>query len=101
MVIDPGHRVRDPKRKEQNSEFWRTGAGASLERMPGGVLVGASRKQFLVRETPLRKRASPPSAAVTARSARRSTIVRVHDMKAMSGVEVADEILRRSATRHE
>jgi dihydropteroate synthase len=93
LVIDPG--IGFGKRKEQNSEIL-----AHLEQLAAlelPVLVGASRKQFLIRESTVETEFAS-AAAVTAAVLHGAHLVRVHDVKVMKAVvEVADEILR-SAT---
>jgi dihydropteroate synthase len=93
LVIDPG--IGFGKRKEQNSEIL-----AHLEQLAAlelPVLVGASRKQFLIRESTIETEFAS-AAAVTAAVLHGAHLVRVHDVKVMKAVvEVADEILR-SAT---
>src|SRR5581483_10177692 len=93
LVVDPG--IGFGKRKEQNSEILaHLGQLASLE-LP--VLIGASRKLFLQRETPLETEFAS-AAAVTAAILNGAHLVRIHDMKAMKAViDVADEILRSGA----
>ena len=90
LVIDPG--IGFGKRKEQNSEILAHLAQLTPMELP--VLIGASRKQFLHRETPLETEFAS-AAAVTAAVLNGAHIVRVHDVKAMkAAVEVADEILK-------
>ncbi|HWZ33517.1 MAG TPA: dihydropteroate synthase [Bryobacteraceae bacterium] len=90
IVIDPG--IGFGKRKEQNSEIL-----AQLEQLAAlelPILVGASRKLFLARETPLETEFAS-AAAITAAILHGAHIVRVHDVKTMKAVvEVADEIVR-------
>jgi dihydropteroate synthase len=90
IVIDPG--IGFGKRKEQNSEIL-----AQLEQLAAlelPILVGASRKLFLARETPLETEFAS-AAAITAAILQGAHIVRVHDVKTMKAVvEVADEIVR-------
>ena len=89
MVVDPG--IGFGKRKEQNSLILaRLGELAPLD-MP--ILVGASRKHFLVKESAeLTKFAT--AAAVTASVLGGAHIVRVHDVREMrAAVDVADEVL--------
>jgi dihydropteroate synthase len=90
LVIDPG--IGFGKRKEQNAEILANlGELAKLE-LP--ILTGASRKQFLLRETAIETEFAS-AAAVTAAILNGAHVVRVHDVKAMkAAVDVADEILR-------
>ncbi len=93
LVIDPG--LGFGKRKEQNAEILaQLGELARLE-MP--MLVGASRKHFLTRESEVETEFAT-AAAVAASVLNGAHIVRVHDVKAMKLVaEVADEIARSGA----
>jgi dihydropteroate synthase len=90
IVIDPG--IGFGKRKEQNAEILaKLGELARLE-LP--ILIGASRKNFLVKDSPRGTEFASAAAAVTA-VLHGAHLVRVHDVKAMrAAVEVADEILR-------
>lgn len=90
LIVDPG--IGFGKRKEQNAEILaQLQQLASLE-LP--VLVGPSRKQFLMRETAIETEFAS-AAAVTAAILHGANMVRVHDVKGMkAAVEVADEILR-------
>ncbi len=90
IVIDPG--IGFGKRKEQNAEILsELRFLASLE-FP--ILVGASRKQWLAKESPEGTEFAS-AAAVTAAILNGAHIVRVHEVKAMkAAVDVADEILR-------
>ena len=90
LVIDPG--IGFGKRKEQNAEILAHLEGLASLELP--VLVGPSRKSFLMRETPLETDFAS-AAAVTAAILHGAHIVRVHDVKTMkAAVEIADEILR-------
>jgi dihydropteroate synthase len=90
IVIDPG--IGFGKRKEQNAEILaKLGEIARLE-MP--ILVGVSRKHFLVKDSP-RETEFASAAGVVAAVLNGAHLVRVHDVKAMrAAVEVADEIAR-------
>ena len=90
IVVDPG--IGFGKRKEQNAEILCClGQLAPLE-LP--LLVGASRKHWLVKESTVETEFAT-AAAVTAAILNGAHIVRVHDVKAMkAAVDVADEILR-------
>lgn len=90
IVIDPG--IGFGKRKEQNAEILaKLGELARLE-LP--ILIGASRKHFLVKDSPRGTEFASAAAAVAA-VLHGAHLVRVHDVKAMrAAVEVADEILR-------
>jgi dihydropteroate synthase len=90
IVIDPG--LGFGKRKEQNAEI--LAQLASLARLELPVLVGASRKHFLSRDT-AEQTEFATAAAVTAAVLNGAHIVRVHDVKAMrAATDVADEIAR-------
>ncbi len=93
IVIDPG--IGFGKRKEQNSEILaRLGELARLE-MP--ILIGASRKSYLVKDSQLETEFAS-AAAMTAAILNGAHIVRVHDVKAMkAAVAIADEIARSGA----
>jgi dihydropteroate synthase len=90
IVIDPG--IGFGKRKEQNAEII-----ARLPELAGldlPILVGASRKSFLARETP-EATMMATAAAVAASILGGAHLVRVHDVAEMLPVvEVADEVLR-------
>jgi dihydropteroate synthase len=89
VVVDPG--LGFGKRKEQNAEI--LAQLESLMRLEVPILVGASRKHFLARESTLETEFAT-AAAVTAAILHGAHIVRVHDVKAMKAVvEVADEIV--------
>ncbi|HUA87261.1 MAG TPA: dihydropteroate synthase [Bryobacteraceae bacterium] len=90
IVIDPG--IGFGKRKEQNAEILaRLGELARLE-LP--ILIGASRKHFLVKDSPRLTEFASAAAAVAA-VLNGAHLVRVHDVKAMrAAIEVADEIAR-------
>ena len=90
MVIDPG--IGFGKRKEQNAEILaKLGELARLE-LP--ILIGASRKHFLVKDSPRETEFASAAAAVAA-ALHGAHLVRVHDVKAMrASVDVADEIAR-------
>jgi dihydropteroate synthase len=90
VVVDPG--LGFGKRKEQNAEI--LAQLASLARLEVPIMVGASRKHFLARESVLETEFAT-AAAVTAAILHGAHIVRVHDVKSMKAVvDVADEIVR-------
>jgi len=90
LVIDPG--IGFGKRKEQNSEV--LAHLHELARLELPILVGASRKQFLAKATPIETEFAS-AAAITAAILNGAHIVRVHDVKMMKAVvETADEIAR-------
>ena len=90
LVIDPG--LGFGKRKEQNAEI--LAQLGELGRLELPILVGASRKHFLSRESTTETEYAT-AAAITAAVLNGAHIVRVHDVKAMKVVvEVADEIAR-------
>jgi dihydropteroate synthase len=89
VVVDPG--LGFGKRKEQNAEI--LAQLGSLTRLDVPIMVGASRKHFLARESALETEFAT-AAAVTAAILHGAHIVRVHDVKSMkAAVDVADEIL--------
>jgi dihydropteroate synthase len=93
LVIDPG--LGFGKRKEQNAEI--LAFLDALSRLELPVLVGASRKHFLAKESAEHTEFAT-AAAVTASILHGAHLVRVHDVAAMkAAVEVADEILRAEA----
>ena len=94
IVVDPG--MGFGKRKEQNSLILgRLGQMASLD-LP--ILVGPSRKAFLAHGNENETRFAT-AAAVTAAVLGGAHIVRVHDVREMrAAADVADEILRASAS---
>jgi dihydropteroate synthase len=94
IVVDPG--IGFGKRKEQNSLILgRLGELAGLD-MP--ILVGASRKHFLTRESEEETKFAT-AAAVTASILGGAHVVRVHDVREMrAAADVADEILRTRAS---
>jgi dihydropteroate synthase len=93
LVIDPG--LGFGKRKEQNAEV--LAQLGELARLELPILVGASRKHFLTRESGTETEFST-AAAVAAAVLNGAHIVRVHDVTAMRAVvEVADEIARSGA----
>jgi dihydropteroate synthase len=93
LVIDPG--LGFGKRKEQNAEI--LAQLGELARLELPILVGASRKHFLTRESDVETEYAT-AAAVAASVLNGAHIVRVHDVKAMRMVvEVADEIARSGA----
>jgi dihydropteroate synthase len=93
LVIDPG--MGFGKRKEQNAEI--LAQLGELARLELPILVGASRKHFLTRESDVETEYAT-AAAVAASVLNGAHIVRVHDVKAMRAVvEVADEIARSGA----
>jgi dihydropteroate synthase len=89
LVIDPGFGFG--KRKEQNSLILdRLGEFTALDTP---ILVGPSRKSFLVHASP-EESSYATAAAVAACILRGAHIVRVHDVRAMrAAADVADEIL--------
>ncbi len=90
LVIDPG--IGFGKRKEQNAEI--LAHLEQLSRLELPLLVGASRKHFLTKGSPLETEFAT-AAAVTAAILHGAHLVRVHDVRAMKAVvEVADEIAR-------
>ena len=88
LVVDPG--LGFGKRKEQNAEILaQLGEFARLE---APLMVGASRKHFLSKESVIETEFAT-AAAVTAAILNGAHLVRVHDVKAMKAVaEVADQI---------
>jgi len=93
VVVDPG--LGFGKRKEQNAEIL-AHLGA-LTRLELPILVGASRKHFLAKES-LDHTEFATAAAVTISILHGAHLVRVHDVAAMKVVaEVADEVLRAEA----
>lgn len=90
VVVDPG--LGFGKRKEQNAEILaHLGALARLE-LP--IMVGASRKHFLAKESTDHTEFAT-AAAVTTSILHGAHLVRVHNVAAMKVVaEVADEVLR-------
>jgi dihydropteroate synthase len=93
IVVDPG--IGFGKRKEQNSEILaRLGQLAALD-LP--IMVGASRKSFLVQPDETATKFAT-AAAVTASVLGGAHIVRVHDVAEMRVVtQIADEILKAGA----
>jgi dihydropteroate synthase len=93
IVVDPG--IGFGKRKEQNSEILaRLGQLAALD-LP--IMVGASRKSFLVQQDETATQFAT-AAAVTASVLGGAHIVRVHDVAEMRVVtQIADEILKAAA----
>jgi dihydropteroate synthase len=90
IVIDPG--LGFGKRKEQNAEI--LASLATLARLELPIMVGPSRKHFLVKESEEGTEFAT-AAAVAACVLNGAHLVRVHDVKAMrSVVDVADEIVR-------
>ena len=90
LILDPG--LGFGKRKEQNAEI--LAQLGELARLELPILVGASRKHFLTRESPLETEFAT-AAAITAAVLNGAHLVRVHEVKAMKAVvEVADEIAR-------
>jgi dihydropteroate synthase len=89
LVIDPGFGFG--KRKEQNSLILdRLGELSALDQP---ILVGPSRKSFLVHASPAETNYAT-AAAVAACILRGAHIVRVHDVRSMrAAADVADEIL--------
>jgi dihydropteroate synthase len=93
LVIDPG--MGFGKRKEQNAEI--LAQLGELARLELPILIGASRKHFLTRESTVETEFAT-AAAITAAVLNGAHMVRVHDVKAMKAVvEVADEIARSGA----
>jgi dihydropteroate synthase len=93
LVIDPG--LGFGKRKEQNAEI--LAQLGELARLELPMLVGASRKHFLTRESDVETEFAT-AAAVAASVLNGAHIVRVHDVKTMKlVVDVADEISRSGA----
>ena len=89
VVVDPG--LGFGKRKEQNAEIM--AQLETLTRLEVPILVGASRKHFLARESALETEFAT-AAAVAVAILNGAHLVRVHDVKAMkAAVEVADEIV--------
>jgi dihydropteroate synthase len=97
IMVDPG--LGFGKRKEQNAEILaRLGEMGALD-LP--LLVGASRKHFLSKETEVETEFAS-AAAVAAAILYGAHIVRVHDLKAMkSVVQVTDEIARAKSEHEE
>lgn len=92
VVIDPG--LGFGKRKEQNAEI--IAFLDVLNRLELPIMVGASRKHFLAKESDSNTEFAT-AAAVTASILKGAHMVRVHDVAAMkAAVEVADELLRAS-----
>src|SRR5262249_5455352 len=90
IVLDPG--LGFGKRREQNSEI--LAHLDSIGQLDWPLMVGASRKHFLAKESPDATEFAT-SAAVTACVLGGAHLVRVHDVKSMKVVvDVADEILR-------
>ena len=90
IVIDPG--IGFGKRKEQNAEILaKLGELARLE-LP--LMIGASRKHFLVKDSPRETEFASVAAAVAA-VLHGAHLVRVHDVTAVkAAIDVADEIAR-------
>jgi len=90
IVADPG--LGFGKRKEQNAEV--LAYLESLARLEVPLMVGASRKHFLAKDSPEQTELAT-AAAVTASILKGAHLVRVHDVAAMKVVvDVADEIMR-------
>lgn len=90
MVADPG--LGFGKRKEQNAEV--LAHLEKLSRLEVPLMVGASRKHFLAKDSADQTEMAT-AAAVTASIMKGAHLVRVHDVKAMKAVvDVTDEILR-------
>lgn len=90
IVVDPG--LGFGKRKEQNAEIVAFLEGLSRMELP--IMVGASRKHFLAKESTDQTEFAT-AAAVTASILHGAHLVRVHDVAAMKVVaEIADDILR-------
>ena len=88
LVVDPG--LGFGKRKEQNAEI--LAHLREFARLEIPLMVGASRKHFLSKESAIETEFAT-AAAVTAAILNGAHLVRVHDVKAMKAVaEVADEI---------
>jgi dihydropteroate synthase len=93
VVIDPG--LGFGKRKEQNADILAHLSVLARQELP--IMVGASRKHFLAKET-TEFTEFATAAAVTISILRGAHLVRVHDVAAMKVVaEVADEVLRAEA----
>lgn len=93
IVIDPG--IGFGKRKEQNAEI--LAQLGQLVRLDLPILIGASRKSFLSKESTLETEFAT-AAAVTAAILYGAHLVRVHDVKQMRAVvAIADEIARSGA----
>lgn len=89
LVIDPG--LGFGKRKEQNSQI--IGRLFALTSFDLPVMVGPSRKHFLVHENPEETKFAS-AAALTACILGGAHILRVHDVREMrAAADVADEIL--------
>ncbi len=92
IVLDPG--IGFGKRKEQNAEI--LAHLHELARLELPLLIGASRKSFLSRES-TDETEFATAAAITAAILNGAHIVRVHDVKALrAAVIVADEIAKSS-----
>jgi len=92
IVIDPG--IGFGKRKEQNSLI--LGSLYSLGGLDLPVLVGPSRKHFLLHGTPEETKFAT-AAAVAASILNGAHLVRVHDVREMRVVaEVCDEVLQQN-----
>jgi dihydropteroate synthase len=90
IMIDPG--IGFGKRKEQNAEI--LSQLGQLVRLDLPILIGASRKSFLSKESTLETEFAT-AAAVTAAILYGAHMVRVHDVKSMRAVvAIADEIAR-------
>jgi len=95
IVVDPG--LGFGKRKEQNAEI--VAFLETLMRLELPIMVGASRKHFLAKESTDQTEFAT-AAAVTASILHGAHIVRVHDVAAMKVVaEIADDILRAAIVR--
>src|SRR6185437_2260383 len=88
VVADPG--LGFGKRKEQNAEI--LAQLREFARLDVPLMVGASRKHFLAKESTVETEFAT-AAAVTAAILNGAHLVRVHDVKAMKAVAaVADDI---------
>ena len=97
VVIDPG--LGFGKRKEQNAEV--IAFLEALAKLELPIMVGASRKHFLSKESTDQTEFAT-AAAVTASILHGAHMVRVHDVAAMKAVaETADEIVRAGMPRAE
>jgi len=89
IVIDPG--LGFGKRREQNSEI--IARLEELQQLDRPILIGPSRKQFLLQDDPV-AREFATAAAVAACIVNGAHLVRVHDVKAMlPAIQVADAIV--------
>ena len=95
IVIDPG--IGFGKRKEQNSMI--LGSLYSLGGLDLPILVGPSRKHFLLHES-VEETKFATAAAVAAAILGGAHLVRVHDVREMrAAADVVDEILQQNAPK--